>query len=313
MTAPRSGSKRAAPAAVYALAAVAMSCSCDRDEIAPGTGTPLSSAVVAPSSSSSAKPAPLVAPTTQALGVVAHTCRALAVRGKVTRPEGGTLRTGDTLDDAPWLELDEKSTLVVKHAETGRELTFAGPGAVRPCYQDGEHFLIQRGTVTTAAGMGARPGAEVLLSTPLAALRYGDARLEAQVEKDRVSVVVKQGTAWIEGDEPEPAPEEVAEGGTATRQGKPPDVKALVVRCERSAAAAEERGLAVLDSRAERRTLGVRAAEHLRARQAARKACGIAAAAIGGPEQGHSRAELARRLEAADDQWRRVPRPAKAR
>jgi hypothetical protein len=312
MSPRRGGSNHAALVAVGALGA-AILFGCDRDEPKPTTVTPPPSAITAPSSSP-AKAGPPVPPTTQALGVVARTCRALAVRGKVTRGEDhSSLRTGDALDEAPWLELNEKSTLVVKHAESGREVTFAGPGLVRPCYQDSEHFLLHHGSVTSAAGMGARPGAEVILSTPLAAIRYGDAWLEAQVKDDRVTVLVKQGTAWIEGDEPEPAPEAVTEGGTATREGKPPDVKALVERCERTAAAAEARGLAVLDSRAERRTLGVRAAEHLRARQAARKACGIAAAAIGGREQGRSRAELSHRLEAADDQWRRTPRPAKAR
>lgn len=296
------------------LVLAAVSTSCDRSdssEQAPAASTSANE----PAKAIEGAPAPLESsrhesrPETSMplIRSAARTCRAIAVRGKVERVDGGAqLRSGDALDDEPWLALGEKAQLLVKHARSGRELTFRGPATIQPCHDQAEHFLVHTGEVTTTPGIGARPGAEVLISTPLGVVRYGDAQLKAVASDKRLKVSVQRGTAWVEGREPEPAPEEVTEGGSTEREEAAPDVKMVIEQCESAARNSDGKARAVLNRNAEQRTLGRRAAEHLRARQAARRACGIAAASLGG-KPGH---DYAQRLEKADRLWQRVPHAA---
>jgi hypothetical protein len=53
--------------------------------------------------------------------------------------------------------------------------------------------------------------------------------------------------------------------------------------------------------------LGVRAAEHVRARHAARSACAVAAASLENAENGPAKDELARAVLRAEARWRGVP------
>ena len=57
------------------------------------------------------------------------------------------------------------------------------------------------GATLTSANLGVRPGAEVLIATPLGAVRYGDAALDLSLDAQGLRVRVKQGEAWVEPEE----------------------------------------------------------------------------------------------------------------
>ena len=120
------------------------------------------------------------------------------MKGGVTDEGGQVLATSASLDRSGWLELDRNATLAVKNTETSREVVFVGPGRVFPCVAGEERFYIVRGGVRTAAAVGARPGAEVLLATPHGVIWYGDARLDIKVEAHALTIFAGQGDAWLE-------------------------------------------------------------------------------------------------------------------
>jgi hypothetical protein len=248
----------------------------------------------------------------------ANACRAIAVKGHVT-VGGAVLTTGAPLDRSAWLELDPGASVAVKHSETSRELIFTGKGRVLPCERGEERFLLVEGKAETATWAGARPGAEVLVATPFGAVRYGDAKLVIGVDAHGLSVASETGDAWLFASGTE---EKVASGKRAERRGPTPDVKSLVGECEKRAAEAEKRARAVLVPGPGAAPLGTRAAEHVRARKAARASCAVASAAIGmlalaGRTGGAGQAgqtgqaersdDLGRRVAYADAQWRSVP------
>ena len=240
----------------------------------------------------------------------AKTCRAIALRGRVTTAAGQALEVGAVLDGVGWLDLAKGSDLTVKHATTARELRFTGPGRIAPCDRGEERFLIASGRVQTETWAGARPGAEVILGTPYGAIRYGDARLDVRVDARGLGVVSTTGDAWLDRASGEAETEKVSSGGRGEWRGPPLDVKALVARCESAAETADARARAVLTPPDLALPLGARAAEHVQARKAARAACVIAAATLGTVKMGPDRDALARAVEAAEVRWRAVPRTA---
>jgi hypothetical protein len=259
----------------------------------------------APSGSATAEAAPDLAPPTKA-------CRALTVKGVVTREDGQKVVTGDLLDHPLWLTMAPGAELAVKHTETTREVVFHGPAKLLPCERGEERFMITLGHALTAATAGARPGAEVLIGTPLGAVTYGDGKLDIQVEKNGLSVRADAGEAYIFGTDAPPA-DGTGEAGKKVPAGKRDDVKAaavdvkaLVATCDASATASEARGREVLGSGSPL-PLGVRAAAHARARKAARIHCAIAEAALGTLENGEKRDDLARVVSRSEARWRGLP------
>jgi hypothetical protein len=237
----------------------------------------------------------------------ADVCRALDVRGEVVSDGGGALHPGAPLDASPWLTLAPEATLVIKHVRTAREIRIVGPARVRPCPEgEEEALLLARGTLLATPGAGARPGAEVFVATPQGVVTYADARLRLHVEDRSVVVSVEVGSASLAG---VGAGESVPVApGTEARQGGPtPDVKALVAGCTKAADAATHAGRSVLDPEARGEALGARAGAHFRARRAARRACGIAAAALGLAPPNPELAPLAIELDAAQTRWRGHP------
>lgn len=278
------------------------------------------SAASAPSSegSAAALPAPPGAPPSPSADIgprlllPAKNCRALEVKGRVADEAGRLLTTSAPLDRAAWLALDRGATLAIKNTVTGRELVFSGAGRVYPCVGGEEQFYLARGGVRTAAVAGARPGAEVLIATPHGVVRYGDARLDIEVASNAVVVHADVGDAWFESPSADGAgmsEEKVAAGARLERKGLTVDVKALVGTCETTAQAAEERARAVLKPGPSDRSapLGKRAAEHMRARRAARFACAVAAAALGTIENVGDRESLVQALGRAEARYRGVP------
>ncbi len=295
-----------------AAAAVAL-LGCGRSPGAPAP-TPSARASAAPSASSApvasasaGAPAPAGAAT--GLGGVLQaqaSCRAIAVKGTVKAASGQALVVGTSLDRTGWLDLGPGASVAVKNTETARELVFDGPARVLPCDRGEERFVVPEGHVGTTTWAGARPGAEVLLATPFGAVRYGNAKLRVDVDAKGLTVSSDSGDAWVwaAGAAHE---EKIPEGKRFENRGHPSEVKALVADCEKHAEDAETRARAVLVPAKSAAPLGVRAAEHVRARKAARASCAIAAAAVQTAKTDADKDALGRRVSYAEARWRSVP------
>jgi hypothetical protein len=209
------------------------------------------------------------------------TCRALRVEGEAKLGEAA-LSQGAELDGSDWVRLGAGASLTLKHASSGRELALAGPAVFRACRRGREQVLLAEGKVTVGAGMGARPGAEVLIATPVGSVRYADAEFTLALDRKRLSVEVRAGQVEVD-----PAVLVVPPAKSALHAkdklviplGKP-DVPALMLRCKDAAEAAESSARRVGD-RSLPESLGERAQAHVRARKTARSACTVAAASTG--------------------------------
>lgn len=298
-----------------AVATVALVAGCKRNE------NSLPAGATAPSG----PPAPSWAPTKTAeppgepsaalepqLLAPAKTCRALEVKGRATDGAGHAVETSAPLDQGNWLDLDDGAKLTVENVGTSRELAFRGKGRVRPCVGGEERFYVARGEVHTTAGAGARPGAEVLVATPFGVIYYGDARLDIAVEPHSLSVHAELGDAWLESVSPDGSgivEEKIPAGTRLERKRLTLDVKGLLHTCEVTAEVAEQRAQAVLrPGTADRAApLGSRAAEHVRARRAARFACAIVQAALGSREIDGDRDAVAQALGRAEARFLGMP------
>jgi hypothetical protein len=259
----------------YGLALAVLSAACSKDANEPKP---------APSASAQrATPAPSVATASAAPPVPAPACRALRVSGEARLGESGArLETGSLLDGSQWVALGEGAKLTLKHTASGRELAVAGPARFRACNRGREQLLLALGSVTAVAGQGARPGAEVLIATPVAAVHYGDAELTLRVDAKQLSLVVRAGSVEVE---PLPAPKKPIKSPLRSSDkltlslGKP-DAAELVSACKSAAESADVAARRVADPSANE-PLGERAQAHVRARKAARASCTVASAATG--------------------------------
>ena len=266
----------------------------------------------------SANPAPAVTPAKSAAmprppPPRATGCRTLAIRGDV-RVGATPVSVGMMIDGTRWLELQEGAEVSFRHAQTTRELTVKGPGRALACADGEEDFILARGALQTSAGPGARPGAQVTVYTPFGTVSYGDARIDIRASAAKLDVRVSKGEAWLlaatgsrrAGPETVTGPK-----GRGTLAG-PAAATALAEACEEAATRAEQLAQSVLDPSAagpDAGSLGDRAAAHLRARQAARAACGSARAAAARSAEDATRRDLERRLLAADRRWKAVGSP----
>ena len=290
-------------------------CACSKKPSAPKPTPP---PLAAPGSVS--EPAPVTAPATGSaeaggkpspdLVLATKACRAITVKGLVSAEGGRIVVAGDPLDRPVWLDLASGAQLAVKHAETAREVVFHGPAHLLPCDRGEERFLMTLGRAVTATWAGARPGAEVLIATPLAVVRYGDATLEVRVEARTLRVQAAVGDGFIDIGDGSPG-ERVPAGGHAERKSAGVDVKALVTECDTGARAAESLARDVLSPGGSKAPLGERAAAHVQGRKAARMKCAIAAAALGTLEKGQDRDDLGRVVARAEARWRGVPGAAR--
>jgi hypothetical protein len=240
--------------------------------------------------------------------VPAKACRAIEVKGSVSSADGKKIETGTPLDDPGWLDIGEKSELVVKNVVTARELLFDGPARVSPCVGNEEHFFLDEGTIITTTAAGARPGAEVLIATPIGAVRYGDAKLRVKLDAHGLDVAADTGDAFVDLPTATGFGNRVHAGGHRTVPFRRTDAKELLALCDAAAHTAEDRARDVLDpGPAQATPLGVRAEAHVKARQVARSLCAMARAALGTVAAGASRDDLAAALDRADATWRGVP------
>src|SRR5258706_2253235 len=151
------------------------------------------SASVPASASSSARPAPSpAASTAPAPWPRDPVCRALRVEGEVLQGDQ-PLASGGEVDGSEWVTLSKGARLTLKHSSTGRELAVAGPARLRACRRGREQLLLAQGRLEVGSGMGVRPGAEVVVATPVAAVRYADADFGLTLDDKRLEIVLRAG------------------------------------------------------------------------------------------------------------------------
>ena len=293
-----------------AVAASASAIGCDE----PAQPKPAPSA----SSATASRPPSSSGASASAVPTVAQPpCRAIQVIGLVADAAGRQVARGQAIRGRTWIDVKESSKLTIKDTRSGRELTIEGPAHLMPCYYEEERFLVSKGRVVTASGVGVRPGAEAIVATPHGSIRYGDAKAVIEVDEKRLAVSVTTGRAWVSpvegaqrvGDDPVAGPK-----GKATVRGtqKTTDPDARAKACEKAAATAAASAENVLNPTGpDAGKLGKRAAEQFRARQAARAACSVAAAAVGRVEDPKERLRVWALVARSEKRWRAVPKAKK--
>jgi hypothetical protein len=292
------------------LLALAALCACSKQT---DSGKPLASASANASLFASAAPnaSALPAGSVPHLPQVKPSCRALAVTGKATA-DGSPIGVGTLLDGEHWVELEAGSSVSLRHTLTTRELKLIGPGLVLPCWHGAEQVLLAEGKLSTSSNLGVRPGAEVLIATPVGTIHYGDAAIDVQFGQKGLRLRVKEGEAWLAPRDPAAPP--VNNPLRSPQEAALPASKvtpsALADACKASAetAAGSARRVLGLGSVVQAGSLGTRAAAHMRDRAAARAACATAAAATGSVTDPAERQSLWVSIAHSDEVWQSVPR-----
>lgn len=265
-------------------------------------------------SATASRTPPIVASSSVRSGAPPAACRALRVTGEAKLGAAGTrLQSGSLVDGSEWVSLPKDAKLTLKHTASGRELGIAGPARFRACARGREQLLLAEGAVSGVAGPGARPGAEVLIATPVAALRYADAELSLVVDSERLSLAVRAGSVEVEPlPSPKPPPKSPlrANDKLVLALGKP-DAARLMADCKSAAEHAESAAQRVADGRATE-SLGARAQAHVRARKAARASCAVAAAATGLVADPEASAGLWAEATRWEGLWESIPRRSRA-
>ncbi|MBX3184061.1 MAG: hypothetical protein KIT72_00940 [Polyangiaceae bacterium] len=239
----------------YALGALLLACiACDDG---PKQPPPISH----PALGSEQRPAPSVdgsvslrtaaAPAVSALVPSdAPACRVMSA--SQVQEAGKPVTAGALLDGEAWLDLEAGGELRVRHTRSARELGISGPARVRPCPEGLEGAWLERGTLTAAAGAGARPGAMVWVSTPHGLVEWGEAQLTVEVTPSHTQATLRSGAIAVSAAvgstlaAPRGATKSRLSGrGTSKLQGAP-NLEALTAACEEAAAAAEEAAQALL-------------------------------------------------------------------
>jgi len=243
-------------------------------------------------------------------------CRAVRVLG-AAQVGGAPLTSGALLTGSDWVTLRSGASVALKHSTSARELAIQGPALFRACWKGREQVLLVEGTITTTAGAGARPGAEVLIATPAAVVRYADAELVLTLDRKQLKLEVRAGQAEVEPVAFGKPPKGTFRAGPVTAKEKltlplgKPKPEELVARCQEAAEAAEASARRVGDPSAPE-PLGERAQAHVRARKAARTACTVAAAATGLVADSVASAGLWAEVLRWEGLWETIPRPRSA-
>lgn len=250
---------------------------------------PVSSAAPPKSSAAALAPAP---------------CRVLQVTGRARAGDGAELVALGGLDGKSWLELEANTKLSVRHGATAREFALVGPGRFLACRSGLEQVLIAEGGFESSPGAGVRPGAEMWVATPFAALRYADGSAAIRADRGATHVRVSSGRITVES---------TGENSRSLTLSAPsekhwPSAVAPAARlktCETAAGAAKTSADAVLS--AANTELGKLAAAQLASRRRARAECLIAEAAIERVRDPGEKARLRDQLERANRAWQGVP------
>jgi hypothetical protein len=267
-----------------------------------------------PEPAPSTSPAPPAGASATTAATVPHVvqpkpaCRALLVTG-VAAVEGAPITTGMLLDGQHWVDLSAGSSVALRHTVTSREFTLLGPARILPCRNGAEQLLLAKGRLSTAANLGVRPGAEVLIATPSGSIHYGDAALDVEFGSKGLRMRVKQGEASLEpAARGKPPFKNPVRSGEARLPPQVVDAQALTQACQSAAQTARDSAEHVLGTGLGAiATLGARAAAHMRNRSAARTACAIAAAALGADADSAETSTLSAAVAHADELWQSVP------
>lgn len=218
------------------------------------------------------------------------------------------LRVGTLLDGEAWVSLAKDAAASLKHTASGREFLVEGPARFRACRRGREQLLLASGSVTVGGGMGSRPGAEVLIATPIAAARYGDAAFTLSVDDKKLAISVKTGRLELDSPLPNPRWKSPLSGKDSVRipLGKNAP-EALMRVCQEAAQAAEASARHVAD-RAAAEPLGERAQQYVKARKKARVACTVAATATGLVADPNASAGLWAEAVRWEGLWEIIPR-----
>jgi hypothetical protein len=234
-------------------------------------------------------------------------CRVMSFTGSVRAAGGALIRKGQRLTGDEGLILPEAARLHLKHAVSGREWSVLGPARLLACVAGQEELVLGEGRLLTEQGVGARPGAEVLIGTPFGSIRYLDARAELVVNGRELRLSASSGEAWLAPPGSEETPELRARGPQLVRRTRAqrPTLQAAIEACARAAASSESQASALLQP--SEQALGQRAAAHVRARQHARSSCAIATAALLSDEQGAEQRARWLELDQHRASWQRIP------
>jgi hypothetical protein len=214
-----------------------------------------------------------------------------------------------TIDGSEWVSLAKGASLTLKHARSGREVSLMGPALFRACRRGREQVLLASGKLAAGSGMGSRPGAEVLIATPVGAVRYGDADFTLTLDDKKLSVEVRAGQVDVDSATSKQLKSPLhAKDKLVVPLGKP-DVVSLMARCKAAAEQAETSARRVGD-RSAPEPLGERAKAHVEARKAARVACTIAAAATGLVADPAARDGFWAEAARWEGLWESIPRPS---
>jgi hypothetical protein len=271
----RTRSARLGIAIGLALAGLACGCSKGAQE-PPSTTSAAPSASAATAAARGPEPEPSAVPQPP---VPAALCRVLRVTGEAKVGEVA-LVSGATLDGSDWFELGKGASLTLKHTSSGRELGVAGPALFRACRRGREQVLLARGKLASGLGMGARPGAEMLIATPVAVVRYGEAEFKLALDDKKLSLEMRAGQLELDSALPEKLKSPLRGNDKLSVPLGKPDPAALIERCKVAAQESEAAARRVA-LRGDPEPLGERAKRHVRARRAARAACTVAAASTG--------------------------------
>jgi len=264
---------------------------------ASSTSSGVSSAVSA-SAAASAEPAPLPPPSPEAA------CRALRVEGDA-KLGAAPLASGALLDGSEWVTLAQGASVTLKHVTSGREISLIGPALFRACQRGREQVLLARGNVQGGGGMGVRPGAEVLLATPIALVHYADADFSLALDDKRLSVQVRAGQVELDGTA-KPVKSPLHGKDKLTLPLGRPDAVRLMASCQEAAQGAQASAARVA-APGSTEPLGKRAQAHVQARELARTRCAIAAASIGLVADPGLSAGLWAEAARAEDLWTAIP------
>lgn len=244
-------------------------------------------------------------------------CRVLTLSGSVSR-DGKKISVGTRVDGRAWLKLAPGAKLSLRHSASAREFLLNGPALVLACPRGLEQVVLGNGEFKAAPGLGARPGAQVIVATPFGNVRYGNAQLDVKATASGVHVSVDAGDVWVDpiGSAVRKGPEHLSKGLDASLSSPTPvSADARVAACRGAAqrAATQARNVLAAAEDDGGGSLGSRAAADVRARETARLACAAAEAAVGLTADPAKRHALWALLERSDRLWRLVPQPTSKR
>jgi hypothetical protein len=241
-------------------------------------------------------------------------CRVIARRATPgSAPDAGVDQRapdlGTAFDGEQWVDIGANTEVVLRHAETTRELALRGPGRFLPCFLGSETVLVASGSIKTTAGAGARAGAEVVLGSPFGTLHFSDASLVLEVRPKELEVTIETGAATLvpslSGGDAGPGDIQLRTK-SKKKLGGPKSPKELIADCSVTSLPLRSPPPVPPPGSSARALAGQWAVDQLKARQAARWACATARAAIG-REEGSERHRLWDQISSLDRVWQAAP------